>query len=92
MSTKKIEEKIINYDNLIYDGLEELKIPIKYTLPDITAPDFVSSFRSSEFRSVIIHSILIEIPSLSYKEDTNIFVRKPPLKDKNDNKAKKKKN
>ena len=87
MKIIKIDDKLINYDNIKgFDTTNGLEIPIKYKIPDFNNPKFYPSFRyfSNIMKCIISHTLSVEIPFLSNKSSTNIFIRKPPLEDKNE--------
>ena len=85
----KIDEQIHNYND--FKGLDTsngLKIPFKYKIPDVDTPEFSPSFRyfSPKVKSIISHTLTVEIPFLSNKTNINIFIKKPPIKEKEEKK------
>ena len=85
MKILKIDEQLQNYKD--FKGLDiskGLNIPFKYKIPDLGFSGFCPSFRyfSSEMKSIISHTLSVEIPFLSNKTNINIFIKKPPEKEK----------
>ena len=87
-----LDKKILKYkNNKNLDNTLILKIPFNYKLPEASIKNFFPSFRyiTESAKCLISHSIIVEIPFISNKSSTNIFIRKIPLnkieKNKNNN-------
>lgn len=84
----EIKSKIIILDKKILTMKERNNIndktifefPIKYKLPDLKTKDFYPTFRyfSNSIKCFISHSISIELPNKSNKCSVNIFIKKIP--------------
>lgn len=83
-----LDEKKVQFDNIERDhNTNDLKIPTKYKIPDITTKNFTPSFRyfSPSLKCIVGHTLSVEIPNLSNKSAINVFIKKPPLKEKDQN-------